>query len=110
MICKYQQTDTIDGTSYAILNVDKYPANGRDNDPRAFVQTVDLVGGNATYQHQDVVTQNLPVSATGTATLPWLKAHIPWLFGTLSAPTSTIPLASQSRLIWVRTSIPRTPM
>jgi hypothetical protein len=87
VICKYQQTNTIDGISYAVLTVDKFPLSGRDNDPRAFVQTVDLVGGRATYQHQDVIVQNLPVSATGTATLPWIKAHLPEIYGTASGGT-----------------------
>lgn len=87
VICKYEQNNNFDGKSYASLSIDKYPLDGLDNDPDAFVQTVNLVGGHATFQHQDVMVQNLPTDPGGSATMPWVKSHVSWLFGTASAPT-----------------------
>jgi hypothetical protein len=87
VIAKYEQVVSIDGDSKDYITVDKFPLDAADNAVGALVATIDIQGGSSTYQHQDIVVQNLPVSATGTATLPWLKAHIPWLFGTVSKPS-----------------------
>ena len=45
VIAKFQQTFAKDGKTYLVTTVDKYPPTAKDNAPRMWVQTIDLVGG-----------------------------------------------------------------
>lgn len=72
----------IDGTVYRDATVQKYPVDGPDSGPGVLCVQVELAGGSASIQKQQVTTRTLPATgATQTAKKNWLNAKFPWLAG-----------------------------
>jgi hypothetical protein len=85
VIAKYDQTNTIDGTTYNEVIVDQYPPNAPDPAFSNLVQHIDLIGGNATFQKQAVTVKDRPKSAASAITMPWILKREPWLTGANAA-------------------------
>ena len=83
VVAKYEQTNTVDGKSKFLVNVDSYPAapGGTSEDvwrsqERALVQTIDLVGTTISLAKQTVSVRSRPIStSTPEQQMGWLLKH-----------------------------------
>jgi len=93
VIVKFEQNYSDNGTSYDKVTVDKYPPAVKDNTPRAWVQTIDLVGGQTTSQSEDIKTIPRPVTGTEAFAMSWIFYKLPWLKAAINpgAPGSSNP-------------------
>lgn len=72
VIIKYDQTNTVDGATYIETIVDKFPPAAPDPAFRNLVAHVDLIGGNATFQKQNVTVQDRPINAGDAIAMHWI--------------------------------------
>lgn len=79
VIAKFEETNTINGTGYLNTTVDQYPSGVPDNAPRAWVQTIDLVGGSVTSQSVKLTCRARPLAITDGQMMPWVFYKEPWL-------------------------------
>ena len=86
VVAKFEEKNTVNGTTYDSVTVDMYPpapagvsASVWASQPRAWVQTVDLVGGQTTQQFADIKTIARPTSSGSEVALPWALSKLPWL-------------------------------
>ena len=86
VVAKWEEKNTINGTTYDSVTVDMYPpAPGGVNasvwasQPRAWVQTIDLVGGQTTQQFANIKTIARPTVSGSEVALPWALSKLPWL-------------------------------
>jgi hypothetical protein len=76
VFAKYESKFDNNGTDMDLLSVDSYPPGVLDNAPFAFVQTVDLLGGGAAFQKQDITSAARPLTGTETTAMLWLQQHL----------------------------------
>jgi hypothetical protein len=86
VVLKFEQNNTVDGTTYDSTTVQSYPPAPPDVDqgawesqPFAVVQTIDLIGGNTTQQKVEVTTVARPVNEGDNVALNWFFSKEPWL-------------------------------
>lgn len=91
VVAKFLQTNTIEGTSYAQTVVQVYPpapagvnAEAWASQPRAWVQTIDLVGGHTTSQSADMKVIPRPSSPIDPVAQTWMLYKEPWLKQTVT--------------------------
>ena len=94
VVAKWEEKNTINGTTYDSVTVDMYPpAPGGVNasvwasQPRAWVQTIDLVGGQTTQQFANIKTIARPTVSGSEVAL------------TVSKPKEVAPLVLQPDLL-----------
>jgi hypothetical protein len=75
VILKYQETITVDGLSTSHLTVDNYPPTVMESTPGVLINTIDLTGGHATYQKEEVTTRARPVTGLEVGAMAWLLKH-----------------------------------
>lgn len=78
VVAKFQKTATVNGATYSELFVDSYPAAPAGitteawvSQPRAWVQTVDLVGSSSTTQTVNLTCKSRPVAASDGVAVSW---------------------------------------
>jgi hypothetical protein len=71
---KYERTHRAGRKVWQTLQVDRYPADGEENSPRALVLTVELEGSSSQY-----VTQKISTEAVALNSTLWWKRHLPAL-------------------------------
>ena len=86
---KYATTSTVNGQANDTIVEDAYPAGALENAPRAFVQTADLQGSRAVFQHQDVTVADMPYDETAPIAWDWVRQNplLAQLFGTTLNPS-----------------------
>lgn len=93
VVVKFLETNSINGKSYAQTTVQVYPPAppGIDHEawasqPRAWIQTIDLIGGNTTTQSASINTKVRPVTPASVIALPWALSKQPFLTATKTIP------------------------
>jgi hypothetical protein len=89
VVAKFEQKNTINGTSYDSLLVDQFPLPPvSGSQPRAWVQTIDLLGGETTTQTQTPSVRARPVLATDAVAMSWIFKREPWWKNQVQAPNN----------------------
>jgi hypothetical protein len=93
VVAKWEQKQSIDGTTYDFTTVDSYPPapvgvdqGAWESQPRAWAQTIDLLGGETTQQSVAIGTIPRPVTAADVAALNWALKKQPNLTATKGIP------------------------
>lgn len=97
VVAKFQEKNEINGTSYASTTVDVYPpapagvdAGAWASQPRAWVQTIDLIGGHTTQQSTDIKVIARPNAAADTVAVNWAVRKQPWLDSLTTIPAAVV--------------------
>ncbi len=74
VVLKYEQTATVNGAEFTQIVKDQYPPDVDENAIGALTMTMELSGGNATFQTQRITTSPIQENSVN-----WWKEKLPWL-------------------------------
>lgn len=86
---KYERSHSNSGSVWKTLEIDRFPANIEENQPRLLILTVELEGSRSHYIKQKIETESIYHESVS-----WWKDHLPAL---ADVPLENIQLISSSR-------------
>jgi hypothetical protein len=80
VVIKYEKANSVDGSTYVSVQIDKFPLAATGGEFGALVTTVSLRGVTASYHKQRIRAETIPPDgSTGDTVENWWKEHVPWL-------------------------------